>query len=300
MKNLKILVLTAIVIAPLLTLAQNSILPFTGAKLFSNGIKAGTILTTVDGYQLVRAASPANKELLIRFSNLSGLTKDANKYYPAAEVTITNSAGAVLSKIADGLGAAYGAGVTADKLKDIAIKITPTTAILKGNNSFVININITDKKSKNGLKLTMPLSVGANVNAVASAGVAKVDSDNNADVFTNNVNTKKADIETDDKIRVDPSMLYVSIELENIAGVSQMDVLAGTETYYVYDATTLAPVANPGKLLKSVKGSMEAGSVSSYIIKIPFRKKTDSKKYVVRFRWEGKDGKRMIECITGF
>ncbi len=282
---------------PIALQAQNSILPLTGAKIFSSGLSAKSIEISVDGYILLNNTVPLNKEVVFKIINPTGFATESMKIFPAAEVTVNNGSGSMLGKTADAFASVASTGYTTDKAKELIIKTGLGASVIKGNTSLNITINLTDRKSKQSMKIIFPLTIAtASQGLQASSGVMSVKSNGPNPIYTSNIKVASAETFVDTAIRVNPAMAYRSLELTNIAGATIDEVLAGTETYYVYHATTLAEVKLNDKLLKRVKAGVE-GNVSSYLLKIPYRLKKDNTKYIVRFRWESKEGKRVIDGV---
>ncbi len=277
--------------------AQNAILPFTGAKIFTLGLAAKSIEITIDGYILTSNIAPLNKEIVFKLIQPQGFVTDASKkYYPVAEVTITDAAGVVLGRTADAFYATATTGVAPEKFKELIVKTGLSGAVIKNNTALTISINLSDKKSKNSLKIIFPVQIAtASQGLKASAGVLTTPVNAGGIIYTSNVKIKKADYKIDNEIRVDPTLSYCSVELTEITGAAIDEIAAGKEIYYVFDAN-LQQVLKKDKLLKSIKGSID-GNVSTYLLKIPFKLKTDKANYFVRFRWESKDGKRIIDGV---
>ncbi|MFZ1530091.1 MAG: hypothetical protein WAT19_15165 [Ferruginibacter sp.] len=106
----------------------------------------------------------------------------------------------------------------------------------------------------------------------------------------------KVDIMVDTSIRVKPTNAYMSMEFSTVTGTTMTEVLSGNNLFWVYDEK-MKEVKIADKLLKKVGGSMES-SVVNFTVKIPFRLKTDKKKYTVKYRWESPDKRKWIEVTT--
>lgn len=287
-----------LLICPSLTHAQNAILPLTGAKIFSGGLSANSIEISIDGYILTSDIAPLNKEIVFKIIIPKGFTTDASKKaYPAAEVTITNMSGGLLGKTTDAFAATGANGFAPEKFKEMLIKTGLDASVIKNNSAVNITISLTDKKSKNTLKIVYPIKIATAAQGLkASAGVSAVSVNAGGILYASNLKIKKAAYETDNEIRVDPTLSYCSLELTDIIGATIDEVAGGIESYYVYDSKNLEQIKKTDKLLKRIKGGVE-GNVSSYLLKIPFKPKTDKGNYFVRFRWESRDGKRIIDGV---
>ena len=102
----------------------------------------------------------------------------------------------------------------------------------------------------------------------------------------------------DTTIKVAPKMAYMSIDIHGIAGSSLGEMMDGNTFFWVTDQKG-NPVKIADKFLKRIKATMKTNEIN-YTAKIPFRIKTDSKNlYNVRFRWESKDRKKVIDFLVG-
>jgi len=106
----------------------------------------------------------------------------------------------------------------------------------------------------------------------------------------------KAEIMVDTTIRVKPVNAYMSMEFSNISGTTLAEVLNGNNHFWVYD-DKMKEIKIADKLLKKVNSSME-NSIVNLTVKIPYRLKTDTKKYIVKYRWESPDKRKWIEVTT--
>ncbi len=294
----------ALIISVLLNVVsfgQNAVLPFTGAKILPAGLDAASVEIRVDGYLLTSNVVPVNKEIEVVLKMPTGFNKDASqKYYPAALVTITNPTGQVLGKTADAFAASATVGIVPEKFKELSVKTLLATATVKANKSTIVTIELSDRKSKNKTKLELPVVLAVVGQPLrASAAVVKIKTSNGSNFLASNLSIATCKIGKDEAIKKDSTTSYASIEMETFTGIASEELLGGKESFFIYDALTLASVPGTSQLLKSIKMSVEGG-VSKYTVKIPYKKKTDPKKYLVRFRWESKDGKKVIESSSIF
>jgi len=110
------------------------------------------------------------------------------------------------------------------------------------------------------------------------------------------IKVAKAEIMVDTSIRVKPTHAYMSMEFSAITGTTLAEVLNGNNLFWVYD-DKMKEIKISDKLLKKVNSSMESSTVN-LTVKIPFRLKTDSKKYTVKYRWESPDKRKWIEATA--
>lgn len=104
-------------------------------------------------------------------------------------------------------------------------------------------------------------------------------------------------IMVDTSIKVSPKMAYMSIDMHGITGSSLAEMMAGNTFFWVTDKSGKT-IKIGDKFLKRIKSSMETNEIN-FTAKIPYRIKTDIKNvYTVRFRWESKDRKKVIDIVT--
>lgn len=95
---------------------------------------------------------------------------------------------------------------------------------------------------------------------------------------------------------VNGQMAYLSLDFSTVTGSNMLEITNGTHQFWVYDDQK-KEVKIGNQILKKIGGSMES-SIINYTVKIPFRLKTDQKKYSIRYRWESPDKKKWIEVLS--
>ena len=282
------------------SLAQlNTVLPFSGAQVFAEGIVVNHIDITVDGYNLTSNTVGLNKEVIFKFQQPKAFVSNSSQYaFAGAEVTLLDANGKSLSTTPNVLSLNSSTGFSPAQFKEIKITVGLQPEIIKTNNNCAIVIRIFDLKSKKQLRLRMPIVISKPGDFFAAAkGVTQVKANDASLAYINNVKVEKIFSSTDTTIKVNSSMAYQSLEISKITGVAMETILGGTETFMVYDEGSLQEVKIKDRLLKKVNGTVE-GVVGMYTVKIPYRLKSDSKKYIVRFRWQSKDKKQIIDIVT--
>ncbi len=101
----------------------------------------------------------------------------------------------------------------------------------------------------------------------------------------------------DTTIRVAPTYAYLAIDLAQLNGSNQMDILNGNHLFWVFDKAG-KEVKIPLKVLSSVKAAMESTGVVDLKVRIPYRLKTDKNNYTIHYRWESKDKTRNMDFLT--
>ena len=104
-------------------------------------------------------------------------------------------------------------------------------------------------------------------------------------------------IAVDTNIRVNPIYAYLTIDLSQVTGSSQMDILNGNNIFWVFDKAG-KEVKIPLEVLKSVKAAMESTGIVDLKFRIPYRLKTDKNNYTIHYRWESKDKSRNMDFLT--
>ena len=137
------------------------------------------------------------------------------------------------------------------------------------------NNSILPVKLKTTLTLKAPLGVAGQANGL-KMGAIKVG--------------------VDTSIRVNPKMAYISYDIADLTGSTQMDVLGGAHLFWVFDKAG-RPVVIPAKVLYSVKAAM-GENIVNLSVRVPYRLKTDRNIYTVHYCWESKDKTRNINLLT--
>jgi hypothetical protein len=277
----------------------NGVLPLTGILYFNEGIWGKYVDVTIDGASVINNRIPANKEFIVKLQLPTGFTEDAaKKIYPAAEVSFLSAAKQVLAGTGNVLKDNEKSGFSTASYKEIPLKLSLRKEWLKAATECIVQIRFYDLKSKKQLRLLFPVKIAAaNEPLWVSKIPLTIKTSDAGPGMSNALKIPKADISVDTSIRVAPKNAYLSIDMAGITGTSMNEVLAGTNSFWVYDKN-MNEVKIADKLLKKVGGSME-DNIVNYVVKIPFRLKTDLLKgYTIRFRWESTDRKKIVDIVT--
>lgn len=290
-------VLFSILLSASLLAQKNGVLPLTGIRYFNEGIFAKNIDVNVDGSNLLSNRVLVNKEIEIKLQVPTGFTAAGGSYFPGAEVNLLTGKGAPLSKMPN-VFANNAKGFAAAAFKEVVVKVGLRSDVIKSETEVIVQIRFFDLKSKNQLRLEFPVTIARPGEAMQTSKIATfVKTSDGSLAVANVLKIKSVDVVVDTTIRVNPKMAYISLEIPGIEGTTMDDVLSGTETFWVYDAN-LNNIKTADKLLKKVGGSMES-SIVNYSLRIPYRLKTSfAKGYVVRFRWESKDKKKIFDTVV--
>ena len=131
----------------------------------------------------------------------------------------------------------------------------------------------------------------------ASKSATKIKISGMASGYAAGLKINNAIVVVDTTIKVSPKTAYLSIDFSGIEGSSLTEILSGNNSFWIIDKNG-KEIKSVEKFLKKVNGSLES-EIVYYTVKIPFKLKTDFKNtYTVRYLWESKDRKKMIDIIA--
>ena len=278
---------------------DKGILALTGTRYFKEGIGAKAMEIKVDGSFLLSNRVPLNKEIEIRLQTPNGFTEDKTKaFFAAAELNIMSLKGAVLLRVPNIFKDNEAKGFPSNNFKELIAKVLLRADIIKAEPGCIIKLRFYDLKSKNQLRLEVPVTIGRPGEAVQiSKAVNEVATSVPSQAVSVGVKIKNMLVTIDTSIRVSPKMAYTSLDMSGITGSSIVETLSGKESFWVYDSD-LNEIKITDKQLKQVGGAME-NNVVNYLSKIPFRLKTISNRsFYVRFRWESADKRKIIDVVV--
>ncbi|MEO6490860.1 MAG: hypothetical protein ABIO04_13030 [Ferruginibacter sp.] len=277
---------------------NNGILPLTGLRYFNEGISAKSMEVRVDGSLLLNNRLPANKEFEIRLVLPVGFTDKGKIVFPAAEYGIYSAKGELLSLIPNLFKDKESSGFSSAGFKELVVKIQLKPEQVRTEQSCIVKVRVYDIKSSNQLRLEFPISIaraGEVLQLSKSVNLAKSGSDVVA--ISNGVKIKSIVITVDTSIRINPKMAYMSLDMGEISGSGNSEILSGKENFWIYD-NNLNEIKVPDRQLKQIKSSME-DNIVDYLSKIPYRLKSAiGKIYTVRFRWESPDKHKIIDVVV--
>lgn len=283
-----------------MTMAQTKgILPLNGIRYSNEGIWSKNISVKIDGLQLLSNRVPLNKEITVSVFQPTGFTENAKLIYAGAELSVLSPKGEVLLKNPNIFLKNEATGFDTRTVKELAVKFGITPDMLRGNNACTIAIRLYDIKGKSQLRLDFPVSITRPGEALqlTKAAVSLKSNDASSIAMINGITTTGLKISIDTGISVAPKMAYTSLDIAGIEGSSMDGIFHGKESFWVYDAN-MNEIKIKEILLKKVRGAMENNTVD-YTLKIPYRLKTSADKgYIVRFRWESEDQKKLIDVVV--
>ncbi len=280
--------------------AQNKgVIPFTGLKFFCEGIGTTTIDVKIDGNQLLSNRIPLDRELEIVMYHPTGFVADQNKnIFAGAEVIVLSPKGEILLNDPNVLLKNNAKSFNAVDLKKLSIKFGIGANLMKGNFSGLLKIRLYDTKSKNQIRMEVPVTFAKTGEKLqVSKTVRSIKSGNGVNAFISGLKARDMVIKVDTSIKVAPRMAYTSMDISRIEGSSLSGIFQGKENFWVFD-NDLNELKITDILLKQVKGAMENNTID-YTLKIPYRLKNNpAKLYTVRFRWESQDKSQVIDVVV--
>ena len=150
---------------------------------------------------------------------------------------------------------------------------------------FVFSLSISAQVNPNSI---LPAKLKGTITLKAPAGVAGQ---------ANGIKSGAIVAGVDTSIRVNPKMAYISIDFTALTGATQMEILSGKESYWIFDKAG-KQVALTEKVLHSVKAAMENTTVCDMKVRVPYRLKTDKNLYTVHYKWESPDKSKNIDILT--
>lgn len=278
---------------------NNGILPLTGLRYFKEGISVKNIDVKIDGAQLLSNRVPLNKEIEIALQQPTGFSENNFKIvFAAVEVIILSPGGEILSTEPNILLKNQSTGFPVKDMATFSLKFNINAGLLKTNFNGTVKLRLYDLKSKNQLRLEMPVVFAKPGEKLQVSKIAKsIKSANGVTGMMNGLKAKSMLVMVDTTIKVAPKMAYTSMDITSIEGSSISGIFEGKENFWVYD-DALNEVKITDMLLKQVKGAMENNTVD-YTLKIPYRlKNTSAKLYTVRYRWESPDKRQLIDIVA--
>ena len=135
---------------------------------------------------------------------------------------------------------------------------------------------------------TLPPKIASTTVVKSPAGVA---------CQSNGLKCSNMTVVVDTTIRVAPTYAYLAIDLAQLTGSNQMDILNGTHLFWVFDKAG-KEIKIPLKVLTSVKAAMESNGIVDLKVMVHYRLKTDKNSYTIHYRWESKDKSRNMDFLT--
>lgn len=293
--------LILILLAPLFSFAQDwGVLPFTGIRYFNEGLKASKIELTLDDLTWTSNRIPVDKDFKLVLKEPTGFKKDAEgQAFPGLEVLI-------LSATRDTVGYApnlyeEGVGIGMNELALKSLKLTlgfPPPA--KAGDRYTVYMNFFDQKGTGKLRMIFPVEiVSSSAPLDNSASISSIQSYTGYQAMATGVQHGKPETYLDSTYY--PKSLYHSIRFPDIQSLTPEEGRAGRYKVWLYDAKgeERTPVKAVGHYIAATN-PRDKDHVN-ILVQVPLAPdEAQNKKYLVRYRWESADGKKVVEMVNRF
>jgi hypothetical protein len=278
---------------------KNGILPLHGIKYFREGVWAKKIEVLVNDKTLLSNAVPHNIDFDVKLVEPTGFVADAaGKFYPGIKVLLLNSK-------KDTLG--FSPNIFGNKptpfekmrFKSLSATLGYTQKAKEGDTVYQY-ITFFDTRSKNELKLEFPITISFKPDSLLTTEYTSTASGTrgyNA-AATNGIQLKKIEAYLDSTYF--PQSLYYNLRSAQMLGITLDEAKAGKFTTWLYDENMneIQQAKQAQQYFALLKNGSDEINVFVQIALNPTDK--NNKKYTARYRWESKDGKKLIDVVNKF
>ena len=265
-------------------LPKQGILPFSGAKFFQHGMGGEEIEIKLAEDIWISNRLPVNTEFEMKLIRPTGLTiaEDGN-FHPGVEVLMLNTKKDTLAFVPNIFGD-ENEGVDAELFKSLTLSLAFNEMSKPGDTCQILT-RFFDTRSANYLLVdflviiadpSLPLAVTNSTHSVSSEG--------NYHGIASGVEMQKVDVTVEEGSKSP----FFEIRLSELSEITEKDYREGKSAVWVLDGEL-----NDKLLEKNNISAKTTGDKTDMVIKIPLR---INGKYV-RFRWESKDGKKVIDFV---
>jgi hypothetical protein len=278
---------------------KNGILPLHGIKYFREGVWAKKIEVLVNDKTLLSNAVPHNIDFDVKLVEPIGFVADAaGKFYPGIKVLLLNAK-------KDTLG--YSPNIFGNKstpfekmrFKSLSATLGYTQKANEGDTVYQY-ITFFDTRSKNELKLEFPIVISFKPDSLLTTEYISTASGtrgyNAAATSSVHLNTIEAYLDS----TYFPKSLYYNLRSAKMLGISLDEAKAGKFNAWLYDEN-MNEVPQP-KEAQQYFALLKNGSDEINVLVQIALNPTDknNKKYTARYRWQSKDGMKVIDVVNKF
>ncbi len=278
---------------------KNCILPLNGIKYFREGVWAKKIEVLVNDKTLLSNNVPHNIDFDVKLIEPTGFVADAaGKFYPGIKILLLNAKKDTL---------AYSANIFGNKpmpfekmrFKSLTATLGYTQKAKEGDTVYQY-ITFFDTRSTNKLMLDFPVLISFKPDSLLATEYTSTASGtrgyNAAATSSIQLNTIEAYL---DSIYY-PKSLYYSLRSAKMLGITLDEAKGGSFTTWLYDAemNEVPQLKQAQQYFALLKNGSDEVNVLVQIALNPADK--NNKKYTARYRWESKDGKKVIDVVNKF
>lgn len=296
-----LLTLSLFFFSPFFSLAQEfGVLPFTGIRYFKEGLNATRIEVSLDGQTWTSNRLPIKTEFKIELKEPTGFKKDAEgRAYPGLEVLILGEKKDTLGYAPNMFGNQAGIGMDEFSLKSLKLNLGFNEKTKAGDRC-TLYITFFDLKSTGKLRMIFPVQIVESGLPLDQTSVTQAaQSFKGFEVIATGIAFGKPETFMDSLYF--PNSLYHSIRVPEIKSLSPEEGRAGKYQVWIYDekGEEKSPAKTIGHYI-ALTNSQEKDKVN-ILIKVPLAPQDPRNlTYLVRYRWESADGKKVIDLVNRF
>ncbi|MBN8668516.1 MAG: hypothetical protein J0M30_13525 [Chitinophagales bacterium] len=296
-----LIVLSLFFLSPFFSLAQEfGVLPFTGIRYFKEGLNATRIEVSLDGQTWTSNRLPIKTEFKIELKEPTGFKKDAEgRSYPGLEVLILGEKKDTLGYAPNMFGNQAGIGMDEFSLKSLKLNLGFNEKT-KAGDKCTLYITFFDLKGKGKLRMIFPVQiVESGIPLEQTSVTTGAQSFTGYEVIATGVTFGKPETYMDSLYF--PKSLYHSIRIPEIKSLTPEEGKGGKWQVWIYDekGEEKLPAKSIGHYVAQTN-SQEKDKVN-ILVTVPLApQEPNNKKYLVRYRFESADGKKVIDLVNRF
>lgn len=258
----------------------DGVLPFTGARFFKHGLGGEKLEIKLDDATWTSNRLPIDTDFEIKLLRPAGLSAatDGN-YYPGVEVLIANTKRDTLGYMADVFEGAE--GFDPEILKSLSFTLGFNEMSHPGDTCLLF-VKFFDTQSPNYLLIDFPVIISdPSVPLEVTSTTYGVSSTDGYQGIASGVELSSASLSMQGSDLV--------INLPELAGITAREFNAGSKQAWLYNTAL--------EMQKAGSASFSATSEAGKVLVTASISPNPETKYI-RFRWESKDGKKVIDFVS--
>ncbi len=282
-----------------LTAQKNGILHLTGIKYFRDGVWGKNIEVNVNDNLLISNKVPHNTDFDIKLIEPTGFVPDAKgKFYPGIKILLLNAKKDTIA-FSPNIFGSKGFGFEEGTFKSLTATLGYTQKVNDGDTIYQF-ITFFDTRSKNKLSIEFPVLISFKPDSLLTTTYTSTASGTKGykAAATNGIqlNTIEAYL---DSIYF-PTSLYYSLRSAKMLGITLDEAKVGNFNAWIYDEN-MNEVILPKKAQHYFALLKNGSDEINVLVQIPLNP-TDknNNKYTARYRWESKDGLKVIDVVNKF
>lgn len=283
------------------TRAQSfGVLPFSGIRYFKEGINANKIEVTLDGQTWTSNRIPIRTEFKIELKEPTGFVRDAEgHYFPGLELLIQGEKKDTLGYAPNMFASQSGIGLDEFSLKSLKLTLGFNEKTRPGDKC-TLYITFFDLKGKGKLRMIFPVQIveaGQGLDQSNSTFAAQSGKGYQALATGVQIGTPETFMDS----LYFPNSLYHSIRVPEVKGVTVEEGRAGRFQVWIFDEKGLEKTPAKQAAQYIAPTNSQEKDRMNFLVKVPLSPQDPANmKYLVRYRWESADGKKVIDVVNRF